>query len=212
MLIKRGLREGRLGCLCPFRVRLGDAWLVLRLAELINGVCGCGVDEVIYRARKFTLVRRAREVGGRVVWGEYLVHPGAVGVLAVVDGKAVLVRQFRPALRSWTLEIPAGTLDGGESPEEAAVREMVEETGYRPVRLVPLLEFYPSPGLSDELIRLYFTDALEYVGVGERDPGEVDMEVVFKTPGEVLRMIESGEVRDGKTIIAFLVARARGLL
>ncbi|WP_148682944.1 NUDIX hydrolase [Pyrobaculum ferrireducens] len=170
------------------------------------------MDEVIYRARKFTLVKRAREVGGRVVWGEYLVHPGAVGVLAVVDGKAVLVRQFRPALRSWTLEIPAGTLDGGESPEEAAVREMVEETGYRPVRLVPLLEFYPSPGLSDELIRLYFTDALEYVGVGERDPGEVDMEVVFKTPGEVLRMIESGEVRDSKTIIAFLAARARGLL
>ncbi|MGC9051346.1 MAG: NUDIX hydrolase, partial [Pyrobaculum sp.] len=68
------------------------------------------------------------------------------------------------------------------------------------------------PGLSDELIRLYFTDALEYVGVGERDPGEVDMEVVFKTPGEVLRMIESGEVRDGKTIIAFLAARARSLL
>ncbi|MGC9131712.1 MAG: NUDIX hydrolase, partial [Pyrobaculum sp.] len=81
------------------------------------------MDEVIYRARKFTLVRRAREVG----------------VLAVVDGKAVLVRQFRPALRSWTLEIPAGTLDGGESPEEAAVREMVEETGNLPVRLDPLL-------------------------------------------------------------------------
>ncbi|AAL62865.1 NUDIX hydrolase [Pyrobaculum aerophilum] len=170
------------------------------------------MDEVIYKARKFTLVRRAREVGGRIIWGEYLVHPGAVAVLALTGGKAVLVRQFRPALKSWTIEIPAGTLDGGESPEEAAVREMIEETGYKPLRLTPLLDFYPSPGISNELIRIFYADELEYVGIGRRDPGEIDMEVLLKEPGEVLRAIISGEVKDSKTIIAFLAAKEKGLL
>ena len=170
------------------------------------------MEEVIYKARKFTLVRRARVVGGRTVWGEYLVHPGAVAVLAVREGKIVMVRQFRPAIGDWTLEIPAGTLEGGEDPESAAVREMIEETGYRPLRLVPLLEFYPTPGVSNELIRIYFTDELEYVGVSGRDPGEADMSVVEVAPGEALRMVESGEVKDGKTIIALLAAQLRGLL
>ncbi|MEL9991397.1 MAG: NUDIX hydrolase [Thermoproteus sp.] len=170
------------------------------------------MEEVIYRARKFVLVRRARQVGGRLVWGEYLVHPGAVAVLAVRDGRAVLVRQFRPAIGAWTLEIPAGTLEPGEDPIAAAEREMVEETGYRPLALRLLLEFYPSPGVSNELIRIYYADRLQYVGVGERDPGEVDMEVVEVEPREVFALIEKGEVKDSKTIIAFLTARQLGLL
>ncbi|MGK0548991.1 MAG: NUDIX hydrolase [Pyrobaculum sp.] len=170
------------------------------------------MEEVIYKAKKFTFVRKARVVGGRTVWGEYLIHPGAVAVLALRGGRIVMVRQFRSAIGEWTLEIPAGTLEGGEDPESAAVREMIEETGYKPLRLVPLLEFYPTPGVSNELIRIYFTDKLEYVGVSGRDPGEVDMSVVEVTPGEALRMVESGEVKDGKTIIALLAARLRGLL
>jgi 8-oxo-dGTP pyrophosphatase MutT (NUDIX family) len=79
------------------------------------------------------------------VWGEYLVHPGAVAVLAVAEGEVLLVRQFRGALGQWTLEVPAGTLEPGEDPAEAAIREMVEETGFKPLRLEPLLDFYPTP-------------------------------------------------------------------
>ncbi|MEZ0319649.1 MAG: NUDIX hydrolase, partial [Pyrobaculum sp.] len=100
----------------------------------------------------------------------------------------------------------------GEDPLAAAEREMVEETGYKPRTLEPLGQFYPSPGLSNELIRLYFTRELEYVGVGERDPGEADMEVLLLRPGEVLDMIDRGVVADGKTIVAFLLAQRRGLL
>ncbi|ACB40801.1 NUDIX hydrolase [Pyrobaculum neutrophilum] len=170
------------------------------------------MEEVIYRGRKFTLVRRARQVGGGVVWGEYLVHPGAVAVLALNGGKVLLVKQFRGALGQWTLEVPAGTLEPGEDPGEAAVREMVEETGYRPLRLEHLLDFHPTPGVSNELIRIYYTDALEHVGVGGRDPGEVDMEVVEVKPAELLGMVDRGEIKDGKTIVAALVAWKRGLL
>ncbi len=170
------------------------------------------MEEVIYRGRKFTLVRRARNVGGKTAWGEYLVHPGAVAVLALLNGEAILVKQYRPALGAWTLEIPAGTLEPGESPEEAAVREMVEETGYRPASLVPLIEFYPTPGVSNEYIRIYLAGSLEYVGVGDRDLEEQDMEVLRMPAREVLKMIESGEIKDGKTIIAFLTALSRGLI
>ncbi|MEM1663123.1 MAG: NUDIX hydrolase [Pyrobaculum sp.] len=170
------------------------------------------MDEVIYRARKFTLVRRARKVGGEMAWGEYLVHPGAVAILAVKDGRVILVRQFRPALGLWTLEIPAGTLESGESPEEAAVREMVEETGYMPLKLIHLLDFYPTPGVSNELIKIFYTNELKYVGVSGRDLGERDMEVLEIKPKEALSLIDQGEVKDSKTIIALLYASQRGLL
>ncbi len=170
------------------------------------------MEEVIYRGRKFTLVKRAREVGGRVVWGEYLVHPGAVAVLALADGEVLLVRQFRGAIGAWTLEIPAGTLEPGEDPAEAAVREMVEETGYKPLRLEPLIEFYPTPGVSNELIKIYYTDALEHVGIQGRDPGEEDMEIVKLPPARALEMIDAGEIKDSKTVIAVLVAHRRKLI
>ncbi len=170
------------------------------------------MEEVIYRGRKFTLVKRAREVGGRIVWGEYLVHPGAVAVLALADGEVLLVRQFRGAIGAWTLEIPAGTLEPGEDPAEAAVREMVEETGYKPLRLEPLIEFYPTPGVSNELIKIYYTDALEHVGIQGRDPGEEDMEIVKLPPARALEMIDAGEIKDSKTVIAVLVAHRRKLI
>ncbi|KUO90946.1 MAG: hydrolase [Pyrobaculum sp. OCT_11] len=170
------------------------------------------MEEVIYRGRKFTLVKRARSVGGRTVWGEYLVHPGAVAVLAVAEGEVLLARQFRGALGQWTLEVPAGTLKPGEDPAEAAIREMVEETGYRPLRLELLLDFYPTPGISNERITIYFTDALQHVGVQGRDPGEEDMEVVKLPPSRVLDMIEAGEIKDGKTIIAVLAAYRKRLI
>ena len=170
------------------------------------------MEEVIYRGRKFTLVKRARAVGGRVVWGEYLVHPGAVAVLAVAGGEVLLVRQFRGAVGAWTLEIPAGTLEPGEDPAKAAVREMVEETGYKPLKLKPLIEFYPSPGVSNELIKIFFTDTLEYVGIQGRDPGEEDMEIVKLPPARALEMIDAGEIKDSKTIIAMLAAHRRGLI
>ncbi|KUO86808.1 MAG: hydrolase [Thermoproteus sp. JCHS_4] len=170
------------------------------------------MEEVIYRGRKFSLVRRARNVGGRLAWGEYLVHPGAVAVLALVDGEALLVRQFRGALGGRTLEIPAGTLEPGESPEETAARELVEETGYKPLRLEPLLDFYPTPGVSNERIWLFFADRSEHVGIGGRDADEADMEVLKMRPRDVLAMIDRGEIKDGKTVLAFLAAHRRGLI
>ncbi|MGC9118552.1 MAG: NUDIX hydrolase [Thermoproteus sp.] len=170
------------------------------------------MDEVVFRGSKFSVVRRSRVVGGRTAVGEYIVHPGAIAVLALVDGEALLVRQFRGALGERTLEIPAGSLEPGERPEETAIREMVEETGYKPLRLEPLLDFYPTPGVSNERIWVFFTDKAEHVGVGDRDAEEADMEVVRMRPRDVLAMVDRGEIKDGKTILAFLAAYRKGLI
>ena len=182
------------------------------VAKFLKGGYCNDVEEVIYKARKFTLVKKSRKIGDRLIWGEYLIHPGAVAILAVQEGHVLFVRQFRPAVGEWTLEIPAGTLEPGEDLLEAAVREMVEETGYKPLELKPLGEFYPTPGVSNELIRLYYSNKLEYVGVGKRDLGEIDMEIVWLRPSEVLELIERGVVKDSKTIIAFFFAMRKGLL
>jgi len=90
----------------------------------------------IHRGKKFSLVRKQRSVGDKIHWGEYIVHPGSVAVLARVGDEILMVRQYRLVLGDYTLEIPAGTLRRGEAPEQAAVREMVEETGYRPLELI----------------------------------------------------------------------------
>lgn len=170
------------------------------------------MESIVYRAAKFSVVRRARVVGGRAVWGEYILHPGSVAVLAVSGNSVLLVRQYRAAVEAWTLEIPAGTLEPGESPESAALREMIEETGYKPLKLTPLAEFYPTPGVSNELIKIYHASELEHVGIDRRDPGEADMEILWVPCDELVRMVNAGEIKDGKTIIAVMTALMRGLM
>ena len=145
---------------------------------------------------------------GRVV----VDHPGAVAALVVLGGKAILVEQYRPALRRRTLEIPAGTLKRGEKPEEALRRELVEETGYEPTHYMELLAIHPAPGYSSELLRIYYVDDARYVGVSGRDVGEEDMTVVELGLEELVRKVLSGEIDDGKTVLAVLAAIAKGLI
>src|SRR5437764_14817625 len=88
-------------------------------------------------------------------------HPGAVSVVAIVGGAAVLVRQYRAALDRDLLEVPAGKRDvDGEPPEATAARELEEEVGLRPARLELLAEFFNSPGFSDEHSYVYLASGL----------------------------------------------------
>ncbi len=113
----------------------------------------------------------------------------------------ILVEQFREAVGTRLLEIPAGTLEGGESPEECARRELVEETGYEPRSLRWIYSFFPSPGTSDEQIHIYFADSVRRIGEPEEGIKVVVMEV-----GDVLRLVRNGAIRDGKTVIGVLMA------
>lgn len=95
----------------------------------------------------------------------------AVGVVAILDDKILLVKQYRPAIEKEILEIPAGLIEKDEDPEVAAIRELEEETGYKAKNLEKLYEFYTSPGISAGKFYMYFTKDLE-IGKQHLDPDE----------------------------------------
>jgi 8-oxo-dGTP pyrophosphatase MutT (NUDIX family) len=136
-------------------------------------------------------------------------HPGAV-VVVPVDGDAVLmVRQFRAAVGTEILEVPAGKRDvDGEPPEETARRELEEEVGQRAGRLVPLVEFFNTPGFSDEYTHLFAALELEDLGATDRMGPEEEAMTVERVPfAAVDDLIVRGEIRDAKSIIGLLMAR-----
>lgn len=160
-------------------------------------------SSLLCEGRKFSLRRMEVSWRGRRLVFDYLDHPGSVAVLAVDDkGRVLLERQYRPIVGSWVYEIPAGTREDGEEPWSTAVRELVEETGYRPGRVCEVLWFYPTPGVSNEVIVVYHAYDLEFVG---SNPEEDEfIEVLWVGVDEAVRMIAEGKIVDGKTIVALL--------
>jgi ADP-ribose pyrophosphatase len=167
--------------------------------------------EITHRGRLLTVeVRSFRDAAGRAVSREIVHHPGAVVIVPVLeDGELVLIRNDRIAVGESLLELPAGTLEAGEAPADAAARELREETGYRPGRVRPLGRFYTSPGFLDEVLNVFVAEDLAPVGQA-LEPGET-IEVVRVPTNEVLSMIDDGRIRDGKTIACVLLwMRRRG--
>ena len=133
-------------------------------------------------------------------------HPGAAVVLPVTSERSVLfVRQYRYAVDEFLLEVPAGTIDAGEAPDETARRELVEEAGYYPNALEKLAEFYPSPGVLEERMHLFLATELEPRD-GSPDEDE-SLEPVVMTLSEALALQPGVDVRDAKTIIALSYLR-----
>ena len=123
------------------------------------------------------------------------------------DGRVCLLRNYRVAVDETLIELPAGTLEPGEDPAEAARRELAEETGYRAGEIEFLAEFFTSPGLLDERMYLYLATSLT-PGPMALEPGE-DIEPLVCAFDEALAMARDGRIRDGKTIAALLLWAAR---
>ncbi len=133
---------------------------------------------------------------------EVVRHPGGAAVLLVNGGKILLERQFRFPYNKVIWEIPAGKLNKGEDPEHAAKRELEEETGYRAEKLERLVEVYPSPGYTDEIIYVFSADAAKLEKQHLDDDEFVNAE--FVDLKKCIEMIESGEICDAKTIAAVM--------
>ena len=139
-------------------------------------------------------------------------HPGAVAAVPVEEGPdgphVVLVRQWRPVMRDFMLEVPAGKLDvPGEPPDDAMARELAEEIQQRPGKLVKLAEFWNSPGFSTELTHVYI--ALDLVPCDRPEAAkeeEQDMTIERVPLAEIGRLIAGGQITDGKTIIGLALA------
>ncbi|MFR5267087.1 NUDIX hydrolase [Clostridium sp.] len=132
-------------------------------------------------------------------------HPGAAAILPILDdGKILLVKQYRKAIESETLEIPAGKLDKGENPEICAKRELEEETGYKAKNIEYLGKIATAPGFCNEIIHLYKATGLTK-GKKHTDEDEFT-ENILVTMDELKKMIRSGEIIDCKTlsILAYL--------
>ncbi len=138
---------------------------------------------------------------GQPVVREVVVHPGAVTILPLLDDRRmVLIRNRRLAVGKELLELPAGTLEPDESPRECAHRELEEETGYRAGELAPLCEFYTTPGICTE--RMWVFVARNLTATRQNLQGAEEISVCVFDTDEVLRMLRSGEIEDGKTIAA----------
>jgi ADP-ribose pyrophosphatase len=127
-------------------------------------------------------------------------HPGAAAVVPLKDdGTVILIRQFRHAAGGFIYEIPAGKLHPGEDPKVCAVRELEEEVGYRTDKLELLSSIFTAPGFTDEVIHIYKATGLK-TGRQQLDRDEV-LEVIEMPLLETIRMIETGAIRDAKSIV-----------
>ncbi len=136
---------------------------------------------------------------GKIVQRECIRHRGGAAVLLIEDGKVLLVRQFRYLYGKPIYEIPAGKLNEGEDAKAAAARELEEETGFV-AELSRLLDVYPTPGYTDEIIRIYFADSFKK-SKQKLDDDEF-LNCCLINLDDVLKMIDNGEICDAKTIAA----------
>ncbi|MBP62781.1 MAG: NUDIX hydrolase [Planctomycetaceae bacterium] len=161
-------------------------------------------DELLLKTRRFNVVNAFHQVDANTVESrEVIRHPGAVTVLPWVNQQQVcLIRNFRIGVGRALVELPAGTLEPGESPGVCAQRELAEETGFSAASWRKLHTFYLSPGILDERMHLFLAKEMT-PGPSAREQGE-HIENLIVDWEEALDMAETGEIQDAKTLLGIL--------
>lgn len=162
----------------------------------------------IYRGKVFDLEKTSIREGEIFYEREIVRHQGSAVIVPVFEDKTVaLVRQYRYAAQKFLLEIPAGTLEKGESPETGARRELEEEIGVTAGKMEKLTEFYVSPGFLTEKMYVFLaTDLTETAQNFDED--EIIRVERFSFP-ELFEKIRNGEIEDAKTMTSLILAGAK---
>lgn len=153
-------------------------------------------------------VDEVRLPSGRVTTREIVEHPGAVAIVAAdADGNLLLVRQYRKAPDQELLEIPAGTREKNEDAVDCVRRELQEETGYLARTVERLGGFFTAPGFCTEFIEIYLATELQREPVV--GPEDENIVLIRLPEDDVLKLIKTGQIHDGKTIAAMMLYRLR---
>ena len=164
-------------------------------------------QEEIHKGKIFSLWGgQAALDNGKIVVREYLRHSGGVGIVPVVDGNVILIRQFRISIERELIELPAGRLELEEEPMSCAARELEEEIGYRSNKLIPIASYFASVGNSNE--KMYLFLALDLEKTEQRLEADERIREVVIPIEKVKEKLDNQEFEDSKTIIGLREALA----
>ncbi len=161
-------------------------------------------EETIFKGKVFTVkVLDNQMENGKIGKREIVYHNGGAGVLALDDDYNVyLIKQFRSPFNDELIEIPAGKLDIGEDPFEAAKRELLEETGLVASEYISLGEVYPTVGFCSEKLYIYLAKGLE---IRKQKLDEDEFVTILKVSfNEAVKMCYDGRIKDSKSLVAIL--------
>lgn len=172
-------------------------------------------DRTLFQGRRLRLI--ARPIGqspdGAILEKEMLVHPPSVAIVAAPDPRAVvLIENARPATGETLLEVPAGGVDPGETAEEAAHRELREETGFSARAMRPIGSFYLAPGYSSELMTVFFAEGLTGGPAHQQLMPDERIQVRVTSVAEAMEAVRTSRIRDAKSIAALTLATMHGVL
>lgn len=152
---------------------------------------------------RFNVIRKKISIDEKIVERDIVEFPDSVIILPVLKtDKIILIKQYRPAINDYIYEVPAGVVEPGEPIKEAAIRELIEETGYEPKELIDVGVYFPTPGYSTEKMHFFIARDLEYVGM-KPEPYEVIKPVVVSL-ADALEMIKNNQIQDLKTVALIL--------
>ncbi len=158
--------------------------------------------ERVYDGKVFDVDRdKVRMPNGRTVTVDVVRHPKSVVLIPVPEpGHVILIRQYRYAVNAFLWELPAGSVDEGESPEQAARRECHEEIGKVPATIVRMAAMFPTPGYCDEEMVFFRVSSLEEPTVAAELDEDEDIEAKTFEVRDAREMIRRGEITDMKTV------------
>ena len=159
--------------------------------------------EYLYKGKILSLRKDiALLPNGNTAIREVVVHSGGSAILCEKDGKILLVKQFRYPYGEEIYELPAGKLNEGETPEQTAIRELEEECGLKAEKIEKMFDVYPTPAYNTEIISIY--RVLEFKKTCVRLDEDEFLSSVWIEKEKLKTMIDNGEIKDAKTLIALL--------